>query len=167
MAWKTLDDIDLAGKVVLTRVDLNVPMADGMVPDTSMQIAAGINQNGRLNDPESRWGGIMREIQTSDFEQNNNEAYYQFVEFESEPSLRYGIAMRMEQSCCDCHNTHADSTKTDWKPGQVRGILEVIKPLNTDIERTNSGLLQAFGWMSLVIAGAFGLTVLAIRRRRR
>ncbi|MEM1128910.1 MAG: phosphoglycerate kinase [Pseudomonadota bacterium] len=35
MAWKTLDDMDLAGKVVLTRVDINVPMADGQVTDTT------------------------------------------------------------------------------------------------------------------------------------
>ncbi len=33
MAWKTLDDMDLAGKVVLTRVDINVPMSDGRVTD--------------------------------------------------------------------------------------------------------------------------------------
>lgn len=35
MAWKTLDDIDLAGKVVLTRVDINVPVADGVVTDAT------------------------------------------------------------------------------------------------------------------------------------
>ncbi|MCA8881893.1 MAG: phosphoglycerate kinase [Rhodobacteraceae bacterium] len=35
MAWKTLDDMDLAGKVVLTRVDINVPVADGRVTDTT------------------------------------------------------------------------------------------------------------------------------------
>ncbi|QEW19809.1 Phosphoglycerate kinase [Marinibacterium anthonyi] len=35
MAWKTLDDMDLAGKRVLTRVDLNVPMDDGNVTDTT------------------------------------------------------------------------------------------------------------------------------------
>ena len=33
MSWKTLDDIDLAGKVVLTRVDINVPVQDGRVTD--------------------------------------------------------------------------------------------------------------------------------------
>ena len=33
MAWKTLDDVDLAGKVVLTRVDINVPMEGGRVTD--------------------------------------------------------------------------------------------------------------------------------------
>ena len=33
MAWKTLDDMDLAGKIVLTRVDINVPVVDGVVTD--------------------------------------------------------------------------------------------------------------------------------------
>ncbi|MEM9342357.1 MAG: phosphoglycerate kinase [Pseudomonadota bacterium] len=35
MAWKTLDDIELGGKVVLTRVDLNVPVEDGQVTDAT------------------------------------------------------------------------------------------------------------------------------------
>ncbi len=33
MAFKTLDDLDFAGKRVLVRVDLNVPMADGQITD--------------------------------------------------------------------------------------------------------------------------------------
>ncbi len=35
MAWKTLDDMDLAGKVVLTRVDINVPVEAGRVTDAT------------------------------------------------------------------------------------------------------------------------------------
>ncbi|MEM1360157.1 MAG: phosphoglycerate kinase [Pseudomonadota bacterium] len=35
MAWKTLDDMDLEGKIVLTRVDINVPVADGKVTDAT------------------------------------------------------------------------------------------------------------------------------------
>lgn len=35
MPWKTLDDMDLAGKVVLVRVDINVPMEDGRVTDAT------------------------------------------------------------------------------------------------------------------------------------
>lgn len=35
MAWKTLDQMDLAGKRVLTRVDINVPVADGVVTDAT------------------------------------------------------------------------------------------------------------------------------------
>ncbi|MEM9139845.1 MAG: phosphoglycerate kinase, partial [Pseudomonadota bacterium] len=33
MTFKTLDDVDVSGKRVLVRVDLNVPMADGKVTD--------------------------------------------------------------------------------------------------------------------------------------
>ena len=35
MPWKTLDDAGLAGKTVLTRVDINVPMEGGRVTDTT------------------------------------------------------------------------------------------------------------------------------------
>src|SRR5690606_7539971 len=39
--------------------------------------SAGINPDGTLAAPESRWGGIMRRIETSDFETSNIE----FIEF--------------------------------------------------------------------------------------
>ncbi|MFN3646397.1 MAG: phosphoglycerate kinase [Gemmobacter sp.] len=35
MAWKTLDDMDLKGKVVLIRVDINVPVENGRVTDAT------------------------------------------------------------------------------------------------------------------------------------
>lgn len=35
MAWKTLDDMDLEGKRVLTRVDINVPMEAGRITDAT------------------------------------------------------------------------------------------------------------------------------------
>ncbi len=35
MGWKTLDDMNLAGKRVLIRVDINVPMKDGKVSDAT------------------------------------------------------------------------------------------------------------------------------------
>lgn len=35
MGWKSLDDMDLAGKRVLTRVDINVPMENGRVTDAT------------------------------------------------------------------------------------------------------------------------------------
>ena len=37
----------------------------------------GLNSSGKLNDPKSRWGGIMREVLTSDFETAN----VQYVKF--------------------------------------------------------------------------------------
>ena len=35
MRWRTIDDLDLDGKVALVRVDLNVPVADGRVTDAT------------------------------------------------------------------------------------------------------------------------------------
>ncbi len=44
--------------------------------------------------------------------------------------LRVAVADRMsDASCVSCHNTVAGSPKTDWKIGDVRGVLEV----NTDL----------------------------------
>ncbi len=37
-------------------------------------ISAGINADGKLNEPETRWGGIMRRLQTNDFEASNIES---------------------------------------------------------------------------------------------
>jgi cell surface protein SprA len=43
----------------------------------STPVAAGLNPDGSLKDPESRWGGVMRSISTNDFEATNIE-YIQF-----------------------------------------------------------------------------------------
>lgn len=40
-------------------------------------ISAGLDVNGNLNSPKTRWGGIMRQLQTNDFE-NANIEYIQF-----------------------------------------------------------------------------------------
>ncbi|MDC0303395.1 cell surface protein SprA [Flavobacteriales bacterium] len=50
--------------------------ADGVTPD-GQTVAAGLEVNGSLKEPESRWGGIMRPINTADFEANNIE----FIQF--------------------------------------------------------------------------------------
>ena len=39
--------------------------------------SAGINEDGKLNDPKSRWGGIMRKMESIDFEATNIE----YIEF--------------------------------------------------------------------------------------
>ena len=78
------------------------------------------------------------------------------------PTFRYAEAIVMEPSCVACHNSHPDSPKTDWKTGDVRGVLEVIDPLDVLARRTQTNLHSIFvllGGLALVGALGFGLVL--------
>jgi hypothetical protein len=97
--------------------------------------------------------------------------FERFVEdYEGRPALLYATARRMQASCVECHNSHPDSTKRDWEVGDVRGVLEIIRPLGRDIERTRDGLRGSFvlvGAVSVLLLGlSTAVAVLGNRRRR-
>ncbi|MCH8113472.1 MAG: protein kinase, partial [Proteobacteria bacterium] len=79
---------------------------------------------------------------------------YRFEDYDGRFSLRYATARRMDESCVACHNTHPDSTKRDWAVGDVRGVLEIIHPLENDVVRTRAALRGTFILVA-VISGAF------------
>jgi signal transduction histidine kinase len=66
----------------------------------------------------------------------------------------------MEAGCVSCHNSHPDSPKTDWKVGDVRGVIEIIRPLDSIIAQTYSGLRDTFALMAVI--GIMGLSSLAL-----
>jgi adenylate cyclase len=55
-------------------------------------------------------------------------------------SLRYAQASIMQSSCVACHNTHPNSPKRNWEVGDVRGVWEVVQPLDSFIAQTQAGL---------------------------
>jgi serine/threonine protein kinase len=81
---------------------------------------------------------------------------YRFENFQDRPALRYATARRMEANCVSCHNNDANSSKRDWKEGEVGGVLEIIRPLDRDIARTHEGLRGTF----LLMAGVSCLLLL-------
>ncbi len=98
---------------------------------------------------------------------NGQETVHEFTEIDGEPVVRYAQARVMKQSCVDCHNTHPKSTRKGWKVGDVRGVLEIIRPLKNDEARVTQALqltllLSAIG-SGLLILG----TVLAVWAGRR
>jgi PAS domain S-box-containing protein len=100
-------------------------------------------------------------------QQRPSESFHRFETIEGRPSLRYAVADRMRPSCVDCHNTHPDSPKTDWKSGDVRGVLEVDFPLQTVVAQTRTGLggtLALIGFISLL--GLSSVTLVMGRLRR-
>jgi hypothetical protein len=75
---------------------------------------------------------------------NPEQPYYRFDEMNGIPVVRYAIADRMKPACVNCHNTHPDSPKTDWKVGEVRGVLEIIRPLDDKVAQTRNRLKWLF-----------------------
>ena len=74
--------------------------------------------------------------------------------------LRYAIADRMRPSCVTCHNTHPESPKTDWKTGDVRGVLEVMLPLDSNATEARESLRTFVPLAATIVL--FGLTALAL-----
>jgi serine/threonine protein kinase len=97
------------------------------------------------------------------------ERSYRFEDIEGRPVLRYATARVMQKTCVLCHNNHPDSTKRDWKEGDVRGVVEIIRPLDRDIARTRAGLQGTFILMAVISGSLLGLSVLVLvvgNRRR-
>jgi signal transduction histidine kinase len=92
--------------------------------------------------------------------QNPEEPFTSFEMVEEREVLRYATADLMRPECLDCHNTRPDSPKTDWKVGDVRGVLEVITPLDASRAATRSGLADTA--ILMVIMAAMGLLILGM-----
>ncbi len=99
-----------------------------------------------------------------------DEPYVRFGhDAEGSPVLRYARARVMRPSCVACHNAHPDSTRRDWKEGDVRGVLEVVRSLERDEARIRAGLrgtsLFVGGGAALMLALGFLVHVGDSRRR--
>jgi PAS domain S-box-containing protein len=84
--------------------------------------------------------------------------------------LRYAIADRLQASCIECHNRYPGSPRTDWKVGDVRGVIEFSRPIVDGAQRIRDGLRDglrdALVMSAVVIAAALLLVGLAIRGLR-
>jgi PAS domain S-box-containing protein len=117
-------------------------------------------EEGGLQDTFSQeaWTALQR---------NPDKPYYRFEEFNGLQSLRYATADLMRPSCVDCHNMHPASPKTDWQAGDVRGVLEVILPLDRAVAQTYVGLKGTFALMAVMsVLWLSGLALVMGRLRR-
>ncbi len=110
----------------------------------SVELAQRISQKGsgmriRLySDHPFPWrrqeGGPKDEFQQEALRQLRSEPeqpFYRLEDLQGRRSLRYATASRMDKRCIDCHNSHRDSPKKDWKDGDVVGVYEVSFPIDT------------------------------------
>ena len=66
----------------------------------------------------------------------------------------------MRPACINCHNTHPDTPKSDWKKNDVRGVLEIIHPMDSIVAETSAG---AKGILALTgVVAVLGLICLGL-----
>lgn len=96
------------------------------------------------------------------------ETVHEFTEIDGQRVVRYAQARVMQRTCVECHNTHPESPKKDWREGDVRGVLVIIRPLGKEEARVGEALRLAL-LLSAVVSGLFlggsMLVVWADRRR--
>ena len=87
-------------------------------------------------------GGLKDDFQNDawQFLRANPEAYYfKFVTYKGRKVLRYATSDIMRPGCVNCHNDHSQTPKSNWKVGDVRGVLEIIHPLEKVNEQNEEG----------------------------
>ncbi len=103
--------------------------------------------------------------------QHPDRPFYRFEEFQGRPSLRYAVADRMEASCVACHNGRPDSPKRDWKVGDVRGVLEFIRPLDNYGDAAVAQKRASLAWTFSATVAVFAIGMVGLgaglRRLRR
>ncbi len=80
-----------------------------------------------------------------------------------QPVVRVAIADTMAaQGCVNCHNSHGASPKTDWKLGDVRGVLEISSNITASLAngaRLSNNMLIGAALIGVVLVLIVLLTV--------
>ena len=106
-------------------------------------------------------GGLRDEFSKNAWTHINNnktEPYSEIFTEKNNKFMRYAIADIMRPSCIACHNSHIDSPKTDWKLGDVRGVLDIKIPLSNILSDTKNDIAFTIViYAVLAILGLLGL----------
>jgi hypothetical protein len=88
--------------------------------------------------------------------------YTRFIESDGRRQLHFYAARHMEKSCLGCHNDlslTSRSPKRDWRIGDVVGVLKIVRPLDHEIENTQTGLRGAFTMMISISTLLVGVSI--------
>jgi diguanylate cyclase (GGDEF)-like protein len=137
------------------------------VPTTFiLDVAEAFKDNGlivRLVSPypwPTRQGRVLDDFEKEAWQQltrNPDGRWSRRDKLDGRDVLRLAVADRMQQSCVNCHNTAAASPKKDWKVGDVRGLIEVVQPLDAVLAGSN-----ALSWNLVAGGTAAGLILLGL-----
>lgn len=98
--------------------------------------------------------------------QHPEQPFYRIETFQGRLALRYAQADIMQASCVSCHNNDKNSPKRDWRVGDVRGALEITRPLDTFMAQTHAGLRGTFLMLTTLSLLALSGIAIVIGRLR-
>lgn len=88
------------------------------------------------------------------FESDPSSSFIHFENINGKESIRYAVPDLMRASCVQCHNNHPDTPKSNWKENDVRGVLEIILPVEQSMLLAQENFQQ-----SLMISSAIFLLI--------
>ena len=120
-------------------------------------------QQDGIGGPQDRF-----EQEAIDYLRNNaRDSYYRIENYKNRLSMRYAMPIVMKASCIACHNTHPQSPKTDWRVGDIRGVMELVQPLDNFFqqnERNLAGLSIKLGGLSVLALLGISLVLGRLRQ---
>ena len=100
-------------------------------------------------------------------QQSPNQPVWSFETLDGVPVLRYARGDVLKENCIACHNSYIGTPKTDWKVGDVRGVLEVIRPISAFETESTSVLKNSFLTMLALILSMVLLIFFVLRKLSR
>jgi len=118
-----------------------VPLPATMIHDLSEQLAtegihlklySGYPFPNRKNRQLDTFGSAAWDY----LQKNPDGQYVRQEHLNDEAVVRVAIADKMvAQGCVNCHNSRPDTPKSDWKLGDVRGVLEVVNSIDQQLSQ--------------------------------
>ena len=107
-----------------------------------------------MDDFERRALEVLRE--------NPDSTLFGFQETEAGRTLRFARGDPMRAECVSCHNTHPESPKTDWREGDLRGVLAISFPLASFEENAKAARQPYEMLLVLALLGLLAAVVILV-----
>ena len=149
-----------------------IPLPATMIHDLSKIISSGdsgmklkLYSNYPFPNRASRTLDEFGRDALANFDKGNTEPFSRAETLNGKEVVRVAIADYMvADACVNCHNTRADTPKNDWKLGDVRGVLEVIIPIEDQITASNNVIKITIAWIFLLEILTFIMLFLVINK---
>ncbi len=160
---KVLKNSDIKGAINHKNNPAAIPLPATLIHDLSEELNdAGTNlklysefpfpnRSDRVKDSFSKqaWQALSK---------NTKKSYTKVETIKNVVNVRVAVADTMiSDACVNCHNSHPDTPKNDWKLGDLRGVLEINIPITNQLAAGESLSHRIVGG---IIAGIVMITVI-------